>query len=278
MNLDDQNVAALYDRAADAWTRHSASGGDLLRDEVNTPGFLALLPDVRGLLGLEIGCGDGHHSRLLTARGARMIAMDLSAGMVRATRRAGGTGIWPVRSTAGALPLPDGSVDFVVAVMSLMDMAAADQAIREAARVLKPSGFFQFSIAHPCTFTPRWGWLRDASGRPVAATVGGYFDQGPRVERWGFAPVAGEAPGTTTRWARLANWIRRRSAPPVAAEIFEIARFPHPLHWWLNQVADAGLRIVQVAEPAATPAQASQDRRLAGTRVVAHFLHVLSRR
>jgi 2-polyprenyl-3-methyl-5-hydroxy-6-metoxy-1,4-benzoquinol methylase len=37
-----------------------------------------MLPDVDGLLGLDIGCGEGHNTRLLAGRDAKVIAVDIS--------------------------------------------------------------------------------------------------------------------------------------------------------------------------------------------------------
>ena len=41
------------------------AGYDHYRDGLNTPAFLAMLPETRGLSGLDIGCGEGHNTRLL---------------------------------------------------------------------------------------------------------------------------------------------------------------------------------------------------------------------
>ena len=45
------------------------------------------------------------------------------------------------------------SFDFVTSFMALMDMPDQGRVLREIARVLKPGGFLQFSILHPC-FVP----------------------------------------------------------------------------------------------------------------------------
>ncbi len=45
------------------------AGFDVYRDALNTPAFLAVLPDVRGQRGLDVGCGEGHNTRLLAERG-----------------------------------------------------------------------------------------------------------------------------------------------------------------------------------------------------------------
>ena len=52
-------AAALWEANAETWTRHARAGLDVYRDQVNTPAFLAMLPPVGGLRGLDIGCGEG---------------------------------------------------------------------------------------------------------------------------------------------------------------------------------------------------------------------------
>ncbi len=39
------------------------AGYDFYRDQFNTPAFLDLLPEVRGLHGLDVGCGEGYNTR-----------------------------------------------------------------------------------------------------------------------------------------------------------------------------------------------------------------------
>src|SRR5262245_65528024 len=59
--------------------------------------------------------------------------------------------------------------------MSLMDIPETDRVLAEAHRVLKPGGFLQFSITHPCFDTPHRRNLRDENGLTYAIEVGGYF-------------------------------------------------------------------------------------------------------
>jgi hypothetical protein len=47
--------------------------------------------------------------------------------------------------------------------------------LAEAYRVLKPGGFLQFSICHPCYDTPYRRLLRDSGGQVYAVEVGDYF-------------------------------------------------------------------------------------------------------
>jgi hypothetical protein len=46
-----------------AWAKLSRLGYNVSRDEITMPAFLALLPEVSGLAGLDIGCGEGHGTR-----------------------------------------------------------------------------------------------------------------------------------------------------------------------------------------------------------------------
>jgi hypothetical protein len=59
--------------------------------------------------------------------------------------------------------------------MSLMDIPETERVLAEVFRVLKPEGFFQFSIAHPCFDTLHRRNLRDESGYTYAIEVGDYF-------------------------------------------------------------------------------------------------------
>ena len=80
--MDHKEVGKMWDENAEVWTKLVRDGYDIYRDHVNTPAFLAMLPDVSGLSGIDIGCGEGHNTRLITRRGARMIAADISQTFV----------------------------------------------------------------------------------------------------------------------------------------------------------------------------------------------------
>ena len=85
------------------------AGYDHYRDGLNTPAFLAMLPETRGLSGL---------------------------------------------------PFEGASFDFAVAFMSLMDIPEMERVLAEVYRVIRPGGFLQFSIAHPCFSPPHRKTLR----------------------------------------------------------------------------------------------------------------------
>src|SRR5713101_1634235 len=76
--MDHEEVGRFWNTNADVWTKLARAGYDIYRDYLNTPAFFAMLPNVEGLVGLDIGCGEGHNTRLLAQRGARMTAIDIA--------------------------------------------------------------------------------------------------------------------------------------------------------------------------------------------------------
>jgi trans-aconitate methyltransferase len=61
--VDHREAGRYWNQNADVWTRLARAGYDVYRDHLNTPAFLAMLPDVAGLTGLDIGCGEGNNTR-----------------------------------------------------------------------------------------------------------------------------------------------------------------------------------------------------------------------
>ena len=76
--MNHEQVGRYWNENAESWTRLARGGYDIYRDHLNTPAFFAMLPPVRGLNGIDIGCGEGHNTRLLAKHGARVTAVDIS--------------------------------------------------------------------------------------------------------------------------------------------------------------------------------------------------------
>ena len=260
--FDHSAVGELWNANAEAWTTLTRLGYDKYRDHINTPAFMNMLPDVTGLRGLDVGCGEGHNTRLVAQRGARLTALDIAGRFIRYAQEQEALeplGITYLHASAVEIPLADASFDFVMATMSMMDVPEQDRAIREVARVLKPGGFFQFSILHPCFMTPRFKWVLDEAGQRVAMECGDYFSQEQgTIEEW----IFGSAP----------DELKERFAK------FRIPRFFHTLSTWLNMLCAAGLTIEETAEPFAGDESIAIYPSLAATRVIACFLHLRCRK
>lgn len=187
ISTDDNRRASRYwwDIDADSYqAEHGAFLGDV--DFVWCPEGLreaeaGLLGPVAGTRILELGCGAAAAGRWLVTQGADVVAIDLSAGMLRHAREAATqTGIepWLVQCDALALPLRAEAFDHVFtafgAVPFIDDSAAV---MREVFRVLRPGGRWVFSATHPM----RWIFLDDPGPDGLVA-VHSYFDRRPYVE------------------------------------------------------------------------------------------------
>jgi SAM-dependent methyltransferase len=110
------------------------------------------LLDVRpGMTVLDLGCGEGRHAFEAHRRGAHVVAVDWGVSEVTTTRRWLGAIAAAGEAPAGAryevvrgdlrhLPVPDASVDRVIASEVLEHIPDDARAMAEIARVLKPGG------------------------------------------------------------------------------------------------------------------------------------------
>lgn len=260
--MDASEVAACWEANAETWTRHARAGYDRYRNEINTPVFLANLPPVAGLNGLDIGCGEGFNTRKLAGLGAAMTGIDIAPTFIRHAQEEEANqplGIAYMVGDGMALPFADGSFDFATAFMSLMDMPEQHRVLAEARRVLKPGGFLQFSILHPCFAPPYRKVLREPDGTVRAVEVAGYFGavQGD-VETWRF----GAAP----------------EQEKARTEPFRVPRFHRTLSDWINLIVATGFAIEHMHEPTVDEATAEAVPYLADLRVTPLFLHLRIRK
>ncbi len=256
--MDAKAVAAHWESNAATWTALSRAGHDRYRDALNTPAFLALLPPVEGLKGLDLGCGEGTNTRAVARLGAAMTGLDIAPTFLQHARETEAADPLDIRYVLGdglILPFEGGSFDFVTAFMSMMDMADQAEVLKEVARVLKPGGFLQFSILHPCFVPPRRRNIRNERGEAVAVELADYFNEtGGRVERWLFSGVSDEE--------------------RAGLEPFSVPRFHRTLSSWVAMLVGAGLSIQAFGEPMASEEVACAEPIVADTRVAPIFLHV----
>ena len=195
--MEAEEVRKHWNRNAEAWTQLSRAGYDTYRNYLNTPAFFELLPEVDGLKGLDLGCGEGYNTRLLAEHGANVIGLDISSVFVRhaKTFQAQSCHIPEyLIGNAQELPFADACFDFVTGFMSFMDIPDTAALLEEVWRALKPGGFLQFSISHPCFDLPLRKNLRDAEGRTYAFEIGGYFQHAEgNVAEWLFSAAPPEA-------------------------------------------------------------------------------------
>jgi hypothetical protein len=137
----------------------------------------------------------------------------------------------------------------------MMDMVDQGRALCEAARVLRPGGFLQFSILHPCFVPPHRRVLRDPDGTTRAIEIAGYFDATDgRIDTFWLTTVPQEE--------------RDRTEP------FRVPRFHRTLSAWVDLIIEAGLVIERFGEPCVSVQLAKAEPALEDTRVAPVFLHI----
>jgi GrpB-like predicted nucleotidyltransferase (UPF0157 family)/SAM-dependent methyltransferase len=211
--------AEQYDDYSEAYASHAEkSVTNALYDR---PAIVDLAGDVEGKRVLDVGCAAGHLSALLAGRGADVLGVDASAGMVEVARRKfGGVARFEVVDVSGPLPLPDGSIDVITASLVLHYLKDWGLMLAEFRRVLKPGGVLAFSVHHP---GEDWHWfekddyfqlelLEDDFGldgkphpvrfyrRPLSWTFGAVRDAGFAVDRLEEPMPVPEAAKADPKW------------------------------------------------------------------------------
>lgn len=186
----DQATSALANRRwwdSDAERYHAEHGaflGDA--DFVWCPENLneddaGLLGEVAGRRVLEVGCGSAPCARWLSARGAEVVAFDISAGMLRhglAAAARTGISVPLVQADVCALPFADETFDLACSAFGAIPFVAdSAEAMREVYRVLRAGGRWVFAVNHPM----RWMFIDDPGDAGMVA-VQSYFDRSPYVE------------------------------------------------------------------------------------------------
>jgi 2-polyprenyl-3-methyl-5-hydroxy-6-metoxy-1,4-benzoquinol methylase len=229
----DDDARQAWNEAARAWEEFVESGADYYRHDVHSPALLEMCEPVAGLRVLDLGCGQGHFSRELARRGARVVAIDIAEEMLAYARQHEareplGIEYRALNATEVDHHWPAGSFDLVTACMALHDIAQPGQVLKSAFEVLRGGGRLAFSIPHPCTDTPFREWEQDQAGRKGALRIDRYFDSGPTVCHW--------------RMARLSyHW--------------DTPYWHYTLSEWSEMIAVAGFLVRRLSEPRPTREQ-----------------------
>jgi ubiquinone/menaquinone biosynthesis C-methylase UbiE len=150
------------------------------------PALRALLPDLRGLTVLDLGCGFGWFCRWARRKGAaRVVGIDVSEKMLARSRATTeDTAITYIRADLEHLELSPESFNLVYSSLALHYIEDLNRLMSEVYRSLVPGGSLVFSVEHPMFTAPADpDWLLNAAGRKTWP-VDSYLDEGPRSTDW----------------------------------------------------------------------------------------------
>lgn len=239
-------VATAWDENASNWTTQVRAGRDVFREVLNNPCFFDLfLPDLRGYQVLDLGCGEGHNTRLLARRGAHMTGVDISGRLIDAAvsaEAADPLGIqYHVCSFTTLNMFCDSTFDAAISTMALMNSPHLEKAIVAVYNVLHTGGTFFFSVLHPCFWTRNSKWLKNKDGQTQGMLVTEYWEHKEYIENSRFSFVS-----------------------DTAAQFFSIPRFAYRLEDYINGLSEAGFHITQMLEPRPTAEMAAAHPALLG--------------
>jgi SAM-dependent methyltransferase len=150
------------------------------------PALRALLPELRGLKVLDLGCGFGWFCRWARRQGAaHAVGIDVSERMLARARAATqDAAITYTRADMEHLELPPESFDVVYSSLALHYIERLHELMSAVYRSLVPGGRLVFSVEHPIFTAPTDPhWSLDARGRQTWP-IDSYLDEGPRSTDW----------------------------------------------------------------------------------------------
>jgi len=145
--FDTAAFKAFRQREWDDVAADPAARRDTTLFSVAAGGAEALLDAVRagpGVRILDVACGPGLWTAAALRRGASLVGVDLSPGMVEEARRVNPGGEFLV-GDAERLELGDRSFDAVTCHFGIQMLGEPERGLREALRVLRPGGHYAFT-------------------------------------------------------------------------------------------------------------------------------------
>lgn len=152
------------------------------------PNFIALMPDIKGKVLLDLGCGKGEFANDCVVNGAQYVdAIDISGNMIAAAKkRYKSNRLHFQQISIEDIILQESNYHLITSALALHYVADFEGVIEKVTRALCPEGIFLFSIEHPIS-TANKGveqWITDKKETPSHFAVSRYQDEGKRTQNW----------------------------------------------------------------------------------------------
>ena len=150
------------------------------------PALRAMLPELRGLRVMDLGCGYGWFCRWAREQGALQVhGLDVSARMLERARQLTPThDIVYTQADLETVELPRASFDLVYSSQAFHYIEDLPCLLAKVHAALVPGGALVFSTEHPIYMAPTHpGWRVDEQGQKTWP-LNGYQAEGPRTTDW----------------------------------------------------------------------------------------------
>jgi SAM-dependent methyltransferase len=168
-----------WDEIAD-WYAERLQAGSAMHEFARDALLEHLPADLGGTRVVDLGCGEGLLTRAAAERGAKAWGIDPSQRMIghalaaEALRLTGAA--YAVDDGCSLATVASGSVDWVIAGLSLNNVPDLSASVRAIRRVLMAGGRVVFTIPHPCFEAPGARWTEHSD--PSRRVVGDYATEG----------------------------------------------------------------------------------------------------
>jgi SAM-dependent methyltransferase len=175
---DDPEFFAAYSKF-----RRSVLG---LEGAAEWPAMRGLLPPMKGLRVVDLGCGFGWFCRWARGAGAAsVLGVDISENMLaRARSETTDEAVTYQKDDLEEIELSNGAFDLAYSSLALHYVAEIERLLATVHASLAPGGSLVFSIEHPIYMAPSSpAWITAPDGRRVWP-LDDYLREGPRSTEW----------------------------------------------------------------------------------------------
>jgi len=172
---------------------------------------------------LDVGCGNGDYTHILTENGGSVVGCDGSHKMLNIAKAKYPKYTFDNVNLLDKLPYTNNEYDIVFCNLVLMDIDPIDNTISEFYRVLVNNGKLFFSVVHPSFYLGEWG--KDEKGNIISKNIVNYIT--PIEKKQNFW-------GLTTHYHR-------------------------PISFYYNKLIEKGFKINKMLEPKVYEETKNQD-------------------
>ena len=144
------------------WYDKHLTEADTYHQKVILPNLLRLIDAKKGESILDLASGQGFFTRPLSEKGATLIGVDISEELIAIAKKTSPTITYHVATAEDLSMIDDASIDKVLFVLAIQNIAHIQKVLEETARVLKTGGIFHIVMNHPSFRIPkRSSWEYD---------------------------------------------------------------------------------------------------------------------
>ena len=172
-------LKAQWEAMAEDWIRQAQDVETSHREAMLDGWMLDAVGDVSGCKIIDLGCGEGRFSRMLTEQGAVVTGVDLCRPFIEfAQNHRVSEEAYLIGDMEDLHDVPSDEFDLAVSYVTLVDVPNMRSAVSEAFRVLRSGGRFVVCNLHPMV-SANPGWIKQGK-RQIHYPVDRYFDEGER--------------------------------------------------------------------------------------------------